>query len=503
MFYRRTRPFSLRRFVLFAGDFVSVFGSFWAAAYVRLRPSGDWWTGYLQSRFPYLVCSGAIFLLVFYASGMYERETLTRRTRCTWLPLISVAVALLLSMVFFYARLAVGLGRGVLLISGFFIFLAACALRHGYRLAAGHGFLSRRALVVGDGEEVDRVLDLLRDTEDSGFKVYGVISCTQARRGEFMQGVPVLGALADLRGFVDAYEIETIVVAARPARADRLLGELRPLRYAGIEVTDYVSLVEELGQEIPLDHIDDGWLMSAAMNSSVLHIRKIKRMMDIVVSLMGLLVTLPITLPAAVLIRLDSRGPVLYRQRRARLEGRPYTLLKFRTMRQDAESGSGPRWAGRDDGRATRVGRLLRRWRVDEIPQLVNVLRGDMSLVGPRPERPEFIEKLAERIPYYKERLLVPPGITGWAQVKFPYAASIDAARRKLQYDLYYIKHMGLLLDVQILLRTVRTVLGGIRHSEETPADPRREGETTVAGGGLQVLSSGEKEESEAEEHTA
>lgn len=207
------------------------------------------------------------------------------------------------------------------------------------------------------------------------------------------------------------------------------------------------------------------------MNSSVIHVRKIKRIMDVLVAVLGLVVAGPISLIAALLVKADSRGPALYRQRRCGIDGHPYTLLKFRTMRADAEATSGALWAGKHDARVTRVGRFLRKWRVDEIPQLVNVLRGEMSLVGPRPERPEFVDTLAAAIPFYRERLLVPPGITGWAQVKYPYAASIDAARRKLQYDLYYIKHMSFFLDSLILLRTFKTILVGLRHSEEPEGD--------------------------------
>ena len=213
--------------------------------------------------------------------------------------------------------------------------------------------------------------------------------------------------------------------------------------------------------------------MNAAMNSSVIHIRKIKRIMDFTMALIGLILTAPIFLVAMILVKLDSPGPALYRQRRSGMDGRTYTLMKFRTMRQDAEALSGAVWAGQADHRVTRTGRLMRNWRVDELPQLINVLSGEMSLVGPRPERPEFVETLAQAIPFYRERLLVPPGITGWAQVMFPYAASIEAARRKLQYDLYYIKHMSFFLDTLILLRTFKTILVGLRHSaEDTPAPP-------------------------------
>ena len=243
-----------------------------------------------------------------------------------------------------------------------------------------------------------------------------------------------------------------------------------------MEILDYAALHEELAQEIPLDHIDDEWLMNAAMNSSVIHIRKIKRVMDTTVAMAGLLLLAPFSLLAAVLIRLDSPGPVLFRQRRAGLDCEPYTLFKFRTMRQDAEAVSGAVWADKYDSRVTRIGRFLRKWRIDEIPQLINVLRGEMSLVGPRPERPEFIDTLAEAIPFYKERLLVPPGITGWAQVKYPYAASIEASRRKLQYDLYYIKHMSLFLDCLILLRTFKTIIVGLKHIDAEELEEQASG---------------------------
>jgi len=207
--------------------------------------------------------------------------------------------------------------------------------------------------------------------------------------------------------------------------------------------------------------------MHAAMNSSRIHIRKIKRIMDLAAALIGLLLCAPIALVVAPLIWLGSKGPVLFRQRRAGLDGRPYTLYKFRTMKVDAETDSGAVWAGKVDNRVTRIGKYLRKSRIDEIPQLWNVLVGNMSLVGPRPERPEFIDSLAEAIPFYRERLLVHPGITGWAQVVFPYAASIESSRKKLQYDLYYIKHMSFFLDCLIILRTVKTILVGLRHSEE------------------------------------
>ena len=229
---------------------------------------------------------------------------------------------------------------------------------------------------------------------------------------------------------------------------------------------DYVSLSEELAQEIPLAHINDEWLMTVALNSSVMQIRKIKRATDIVVSLIGLAVGGPLILLFALLIKATSPGPAIYRQRRVGLGGKPYVLYKLRTMRSDAEA-AGAVWAGRQDARVTRVGYFLRKWRIDEFPQLINVLKGEMSLVGPRPERPEFTEKLAAFIPFYDERHLVQPGLTGWAQIRYPYAASFEAAARKLQFDLYYIKNMSFLLDISILLRTFKTIVVGLRHESD------------------------------------
>ena len=344
------------------------------------------------------------------------------------------------------------------------------------------GVLSKNTLIVGEGQEAVEVAQLLLANPDSGLKVRGVISSRKIQPGTLLAGVPVVGSIDRLRELTEAFEIETLVVATSLSREPAVLRLLRPLRCTGTEILDYVSLHELLVQDIPLNHINDEWLMSAAMNSSVIHVRKIKRILDFVTAGIGLVIGAPIMAVTALLIKMDSRGPVLYRQRRSGIDGRHITVLKFRSMRTDAEAGSGAVWAGHADSRVTRVGRFIRKWRIDELPQLINVLRGEMSLVGPRPERPEFVETLAAAIPFYRERLMVPPGITGWAQVKYPYAASIDAARRKLQYDLYYIKHMSFILDVTILLRTFKTIIVGLRHSEEEASS------VAPAGGTLSVM---------------
>lgn len=471
MFFERGRRISRRRIFLFGGDVVCVVGSLLLSAVLRLTPADGF--DYVVTHIPTLLASVIIYLLVFYSAGMYEQQAVRRKTSLLVLPLAAVALGTVVNVVMFYARFKLNIGRGILLLAAAFVLASTWLLRRLYRIAVGYGFFMKNALIVGEGRDIHEAIGMVTRAEhDANYKVMGVVTSAPRTGGPFVDGIPVLGQIADLREYVDTYAVETIILARALAREHKIFRFLRPLRYSGVEIMDYVALSEELAQEIPLDHINDEWLMSAAMNSSVVHIRKIKRLMDVAVAVAGLVVSLPVSLLVALIIRLESAGPALFQQRRTGQDGRLYTLYKFRTMRHDAESVSGAVWSMRNDRRVTRVGSFLRKWRLDEIPQLVNVLKGDMSLVGPRPERPEFVETLAEAIPHYKERLLVPPGITGWAQVKYPYAASIEAARRKLQYDLYYIKHMSFFLDALILLRTLRTIIVGLKYEDGVAGEP-------------------------------
>ena len=237
------------------------------------------------------------------------------------------------------------------------------------------------------------------------------------------------------------------------------LSPLRDRRLRHARVFNEAGFWEHCLGRVNLDRIDRNWFLSGdGFADSRLGVAA-KRLLDILVSLLLLLLTFPLMLVVALTVKLDSPGPLLYRQRRVGLHGQVFTLLKFRSMREDAEAGGTPRWAARRDDRVTRIGRFIRAARIDELPQLLNVLRGEMSLVGPRPERPHFVEQLAEVIPFYHERAHVKPGITGWAQVNYPYGASIEDAREKLSYDLYYLKNRGLLLDLLILVSTVRVIL--------------------------------------------
>lgn len=493
--FHRGRDLSLRRTVLLATDIVGVGAAFLLAPLWRFGPGEA--SVYINNNQGVLLACVITYLIVYYGAGMYERAALTRRVHSYRLPMISVGIAAMVVSVMFYANARVEIGRGVFLIASLFAFLFSWLSRHAYAVAVGKGLLSRKALLVGEGRDAARALQLIRATGDSGIKVMGLVTDKKNALGAFMNEIPVVGHTDKLRELVDAFDIETLIVATSLSREPAVLRQLRPLRCSGIEIMDYVTLWETLAQEIPLDHINDEWLMNAALNSSVIHIRKMKRILDFLVASFGLLLASPICLLVIPLIKIDSPGPVMYRQRRSGKDGSTYMVMKFRTMRQDAEAGTGAVWStGASDARITRIGNFLRKWRIDEIPQLVNVIKGEMSLVGPRPERPEFVETLSKSIPFYTERLMVPPGVTGWAQVMYPYAATIDGSRRKLQFDLYYIKHMGLMLDCLILLRTVKTVIVGMRHEEmkEKVAHPEKGAAAPV----IHVLPNRSEEENSA-----
>jgi exopolysaccharide biosynthesis polyprenyl glycosylphosphotransferase len=271
-----------------------------------------------------------------------------------------------------------------------------------------------------------------------------------------------LGQLVDLDRLINSQRIDRVILGAGLERDPEVLRRLRPVRYRGTAVLDFVTLYERLTHEISITHIDDAWLFAAAMNSSRFHARWMKRLTDLIAGALLLVPAVVLVLPfAALAIKLTSKGPVFFRQERLGLGARPFMLLKLRTMRLDAEALTGPVWSGDNDPRITSAGRWLRKFRIDELPQLWNVMIGDMSLIGPRPEREVFVRELSAKLPLFSERLLVRPGITGWAQVMAPYASSIEDSYRKLQFDLYYAKHMSLFLDGIIVVKTVKTMLLG------------------------------------------
>ena len=320
--------------------------------------------------------------------------------------------------------------------------------------------LKRRMLILGIGQFAKELGQLLVLGGDTRYQVMGFIGEDVARVGERIVNPGIVGTYDQLPGVVEKYRIEAIAVCMDDRRLLLPIQALLDLKATGIEVADGHRLFEEASGRLSIDSLKPSALIFSAGFRRRLRTMVSKRVMDAVVSSIALVFLLPLMVLVAVLIKLDSPGPIFYRQLRVGLQGVCYEILKFRSMHIDAEK-EGARWASLNDARVTRVGRWMRRWRIDELPQLINVIKGDMSLVGPRPERPTYVQCLKERIPYYDLRHTVRQGITGWAQIRFRYAASEEDSHLKFQYDLYYVKNLSLGLDLRILLETIRVIFSG------------------------------------------
>lgn len=323
------------------------------------------------------------------------------------------------------------------------------------------GWLTHRILILGTGPEAAAVERTIRDHNKSGVVVAGFYPLTNGSAvavdaGRIIRNQPCLErSIAELG-------VHEVVVAVQDQRGGFLpVKELLACRLRGVRVTDLPGLYERVTGEVPVASLKASWLIYGEGFPQGLTRRLVKRTFDVLASLVLLIAAAPIMLLAALAILIESGGPVIFRQERVGLGGRTFSVLKFRSMVADAEKDGVPRWASTSDPRVTRVGRFIRKTRIDELPQIFNVLKGEMSFVGPRPERPYFVDQLSDQVPFYGARHTVKPGVTGWAQVRYSYGGSIEDAVRKLQFDLYYVKNHSVYLDLLILFHTIRVVLMG------------------------------------------
>ncbi len=345
------------------------------------------------------------------------------------------------------------LGYGVLYVSA-----GAFAVRGVIHVARHSKLGTKRILIVGTGAEAQAVARDIRASSGPAASVVGFYPAGAA--GDSGDGTPSFPLENTIEQLVRQHRIDEIVVAVREQRGGGVpMSQLLACRIRGTKVLDLAGFYERAHGEVPTDSLKASWLVYGRGFVQSGPRALVKRVFDIVFSLLLLLLATPVMLIAVVAIRLESRGPVIYSQERVGRGGQPFMCRKFRSMRTDAEQDGIARWATKNDSRVTRVGSFMRKTRIDELPQLFSVLCGDMSLVGPRPERPAFVAELKESIPFYDIRHSVKPGVTGWAQVRFGYCATIADSRRKHQFDLYYVKNNSLALDVLVLIETVSVVL--------------------------------------------
>jgi len=406
------------------------------------------------------VFAGVIMTCII-ALGLYNSRSQPSGAGVILRLAIGMAFAMAALVVMYYLMPAVDLGRGVTVSSSLIAFAGLAVTRFVFLRSFGDDMFQRRVLSIGAGEKAASLTHVRLRADLRGFDVVGFVHSEGDHRS--VDPDRVLAVPGSLLEFARENDIDEIVVAPDDRRQGLPVEALLECRLAGISVVDLLTFLERESGKVQLSLLYPSWLIfSDGIGNGPVR-NAMERAFDLVSSTALLMVTWPIMLLTALAIWVDSgfRGPILYRQTRVGLEGADFELLKFRSMKVDAEADGEAVWAATDDPRVTRIGEFLRKVRLDELPQLINVLRGEMSFVGPRPERPQFVDGLAEKLPYYRERHCVKPGITGWAQLCYPYGSSEEDALEKLQYDLYYLKNRSLLFDLLILLQTAEVVLWG------------------------------------------
>ncbi|MGF1547059.1 MAG: TIGR03013 family XrtA/PEP-CTERM system glycosyltransferase [Thiotrichales bacterium] len=459
-----------RHIVLAALESLVLVASFYFGVVLRFMDSFESWrfmnlshiedlTGPLM---PKAILFASVMLLSLMSMGLYSVRSLALKKGGIYLRVaLSHIVGIVLYILVIYAMPTFFLGRGALFMAMFASLALLLLVRMTYMRLIRHHIPNKRVLVYGSGMRAANVEALMPALEQHGFSIVSFVPV--AGEPEAVDAGNVVTPDMPLAQYARRQGINEIVIAVDDRRHGLPIDDLLDCRLSGIDVLELPSFFEETEGKVRLDLLTPSWLIfEEGFGRSWLG-NALERVFDILASSILLLLTWPVMVLASVAIKLEEgwNAPVFYRQVRVGKSGADFEILKFRSMRVDAEKGRAPQWASKDDDRITRVGKIIRKLRIDELPQLLNVLIGHMSFVGPRPERPEFVRTLAQKIPYYNERHRVKPGITGWAQINYPYGASDRDAMEKLQYDLYYTKNHSLMFDLYILLQTVEVVLFG------------------------------------------
>lgn len=442
---------------LAASDVASGLLAFYLAASVGLahEPLGERWTRLAAPTALTIVC----WLLFSLRHPGYlprpHRPFITTARQC----LVAVFGGAATAVVLLYAAVPTSLlERSVLIPAAGIMFVLMLLTRHTAGAVASKDAFAERYLILGNGERARVIIDELGNGRYPYKRVIGMVPFEP---GDPIADVPVLNPPTSVERLVEELEVTHAVVCHPQPLPEPAARCVALCEAAGIEVHPMESVYEMLTKRVPLFHVGDEWIATLDASARTLYATRVKRILDVILASIVLLITGPLILLLALLIKLTSEGPAFYRQERIGFHGRPFIFTKLRTMVHNAEADTGPVWATEDDPRVTPLGRFLRKTRLDELPQLWNVLIGDMSLVGPRPEREHFVTTFLQEIPLYGKRLLVLPGITGWAQVHHTYDSCVEDVIEKLRYDLFYVNHVSFKLDLIVLLKTIGVVIRG------------------------------------------
>lgn len=457
-FFKHYIPLNLLLLVLIEATILV--GAMYLGFAVRFLDSPDL-VHELQPLLPKILVFVLLMLSLMTASGLYDLDSHDGVRDILHRIGLSFGLGLVGMSVLFYLFPDLMVGRGAFLLSVGLALLGILLSRALFLRWVRTGALKTRAIVLGTGSRAAQIETLMaKRAQTSSTQILGYLPVGGSHH--FVDHARIIDTHEPLPTLVNRLGVSEIILAVRDRRNGGMpMQELLQCKLMGVRVLELSSFFERENGHLQLDSMNMSWMiLSDGFNQGILR-DTVKRLFDLVTSTVLLVTTLPVMALTALLIRMESPGPILYRQERIGQGGRPFTILKFRSMRTDAEKDGKPRWASQNDARVTAVGRVIRRLRIDELPQAINVFLGEMSFVGPRPERPYFVEDLSRKIPYYGVRHTVKPGITGWAQVRYPYGATEEDAMHKLQYDLYYVKNHSLFLDLAILLQTIQVVLWG------------------------------------------
>jgi len=443
--------YPVRTLVLLIGEALIVWTSFLLGAVYELREDSylvlNYEGGYLK-----ILAVTVLVLLCSHWLDLYDTARLNTKGELYFRLLMVPGVLAFVLAGVAYVRPDFLLGSGSSAVGLIILTVALFGWRIGFTWLVQLPILVERVYVLGTGERAQRVVQGLRQNPEIGVEI-------ASWTGKMEGAVTRDAVAAHLMDVVHKQKVHRVIVAMPDRRGTIPMRELLLLRMQGVKIEEATTWLEKISGKIEVENLYPSWLVYGEGFRRSTAFIIVRRIVSIVISLIGLILALPLLPLIMLAIRLDSKGPIFYTQARVGKAGHIFKVVKFRTMRQDAEAENGPEWDGDKDPRVTRVGKFLRSSRLDEIPQLWCVLKGDMAFVGPRPERPEFIERLSKEIPYYGVRHMVRPGLTGWAQVKYKYGSTVADSREKLQYDLFYIKNASIGLDLLIMFQTVKTVL--------------------------------------------
>lgn len=444
---------------LVVGDSFVITLSVVVAYFLRFRDDPEGFAFYVQQ--PDITFRGLTILVLFQICAYYNElyQTEGRQSTSDQFFRLSQAVGFgcFILAAIYYVIPQLSVGRGVFALTLILVLLGTTGLRWLTDLSRGASSQKRPALILGTEQLARSLAREILQRDDLGVSLVGFVGSNPSQD----LPAPLLGSEEDIEAVLAAHSVHTVMVANDTTDDNVPFGTLLRAKTRGVRVEDARAALAAYTAKISIESVRSPWFVYSGGFARGGYATVVKRLMDLLLGILGLLLTLPIMLVVAIAVRLDSHGPVLFRQKRTGLHGEPFDVLKFRTMSVDAEIDGVARWATEDDPRITRIGKHLRIYRLDELPQFINVIRGHMSFVGPRPEKPEFISQILEVEPLYGERHTLRPGLTGWAQVCYPYGANLDDSIRKLEYDLFYLKNVSFLFDMAIIFQTVKIVLWG------------------------------------------